>query len=343
MMKSYSSLDRMIAALNFEKPDRVPVFLNNALATSRAIGATIRDIITNPDKFSEALLASYRLYGYDGVRISCDVTVEAEAMGGKAVYPPDGPAALVAHPVTCKEDFFKLKKPNPKTDGRMPLMLKTTELVRKELKDEGYISSSVMGPLNIASQLVGVTNLMILIYEDLEYFEQLLDFACEVTVEYGTAMAKAGANTITMGEAMASVSMIGPHHYKNFIQPRHKRVIDEFNRSGIKYHTFHICGQIDPILEAVSDTGVASIDVDSPVDMKACRERLGHKTTFIGNISPAELVTASPERITELCAEVLSGKDGLGLVLGAGCNMSPATPTENIMAMVQAAKTYGVY
>lgn len=342
-MKSYSSLDRMIAALNFEKPDRVPVFLNNALATSRVIGATIRDIITNPDKFSEALLASYRLYGYDGIRISCDVTVEAEAMGGKATYPIDAAASLVVHPVSCKEDFFKLKKPNPKTDGRMPLMLKTTQLVRKEVKDEVYISSSVMGPLNIASQLLGVQNLMMTIIEDPAYLEQLLDFTSEITVEYGKAMAQAGANTITMGEAMCSVSMIGPHHYKNFVQSRHKRIIDEFNRAGIKYQTYHICGQLDPILEAVSDTGVASIDVDSPVDMKASRERLGSKTTFIGNISPAELVFSSPERITELCASVLSGKDGLGLILGAGCNMSPATPKENIMAMVQAAKTYGAY
>ncbi|MDD2498641.1 MAG: uroporphyrinogen decarboxylase family protein [Desulfitobacteriaceae bacterium] len=343
MIKSYTPLDRMMAALNFEKPDRVPVFLNNALATSRAIGVHIRDIITNPDKFKEALVTSYRIYGYDGIRISCDVTVEAEAMGGKAAYPQDAGASLVKNPVSSKEDFFKLKKPNPKKDGRMPLMLRTTELVRKEVGDGVYIASSVMGPLNIASQMVGVTNLMLLIYDDPVYFEQLLDFASEITVEYGTEMFKAGANTITMGEAMCSVSMIGPHHYKNFVQPRHKRVIDGFNSNGVKYHTYHICGQLEPILEAVSDTGVASIDVDSPVDMIACRERLGRKTTFIGNISPAELVRSSPERITELCAHVLSGKDGLGLVLGAGCNMSPATPPENIKAMVEAAKTYGVY
>ena len=344
MNKNYLSKERMLAALNFEKPDKVPVFLNNALATSRATGVRIKDMVTNPEKFSEALCTCYEKYGYDGIRISCDVAVEGEAMGGTAQYPEDAAVFLVEHPLkNAHEDFKKLKMPDPYSSGRMPIMIKTTELTRKRLGEGAYIASSVMGPANIASQLLGVNEFMMMFYDDPDFLEQLLDFTSEITVMYGKAMYKAGADCITMGEAICSTKSIGPNKYVNFVKKRHKRVIAEFNKAGIKYHTFHICGQLEPILLDVAETGVASVDVDSPVNMKTSREQLGHKMTMIGNISPAELLNSPKERITELCADVLLGKYGLGLVLGAGCNIAPNTPEVNLRAMVESIKTYGIY
>jgi uroporphyrinogen decarboxylase len=156
-------------------------------------------------------------------------------------------------------------------------------------------------------------------------------------------MYKAGADGLMMGEAVCSCSSIGPAFYREFAKKRHKIIIDEFKRCGLACHGFHICGQLAPILQDVAESGADSVDVDSPVDMAACRETLGRRLTLLGNISPAELFSAKPERITELCAEALTAKEGLGLVLGAGCTMSPDTPEANIRAMVGAAKTYGRY
>ena len=337
--KHYRSKERMLAAFNFQKPDRVPVFLNNALASSRVIGVKIKEMVTNPEQFSNALCASYEKYGYDGVRISCDVSLEAEAMGGIARYPEDDVVSLIDHPLkNPEEDFKKLKMPDPYSSGRMPVMVKTTELTRQRLGEKAFIASSLQGPGNMVSQLLGVNEFMLMFYDDPDLLEKLFDFACEVTVLYGKALHKAGADCIIIGEAICSTGSIGPNHYKTFLKKRHKKIIDEFNAAGIKYHTYHICGSLDPILMDVADTGVTSIDVDSPVDMKASREKLGSRMTMIGNISPAEILKSSPERINELCTEVLSGKDGLGLVLGAGCTMALNSPEANLRAMVESAQ-----
>ncbi len=342
-MANYTSYDRMVAAFRLERPDRVPVLLNNAAATSRAIGVKVGQMIRNPEVFADALCTSYEKYGYDAVRINADVAVEAEAMGGTAIFPEDAPGSLIKHPVADEADFDRLTLPNPQTDGRMPIMLKTVELVRKRLGEGAFISASAMGPMNIASQLLGVEEFLIQAIEEPEFIEKMLDFTAEVTVLYGKALFKAGATCITMGEAVCSCDVIGKDRYIEFAQKRHRRVIDEFNRSGMPFHTWHICGNIAPILPAVAETGVASIDIDTPINVGESRRTLGPRLAMLGNISPAELLRAPAEKITSLCEQVLADKESLGFVLGAGCNMNPDTPEANIRAMVEAAKTFGTY
>jgi MtaA/CmuA family methyltransferase len=331
----------MMVAFKLERPDRVPVFLNNALATCRVIGRKVGDMVRNPEVFCDALCTSYEKYGYDAIRISSDVAVEAEAMGGTAVYPEDAAVALKDHPVKSEKDFLKLTPPNPCTDGRMAIMVKTVELVRKRLGENVFISASASGPLNMASQLLGVEKFLMMSIEDPELVEKILDFTAEITVLYAKALFKAGATCITMGEAVCNV--IGKNRYVELAQKRHKRIVEEYNRLGMHYHTLHICGNIVPILQDVADTGIASIDIDTPMNFGTSRKTLGRRTVMIGNIAPTELLMSAPERITELCAAVLSDKEGLGLILGSGCNMNPNTPGKNIYAMVDAAKTYGLY
>jgi len=317
--------------------------LNNSLATCRAIGRKIGDLVRNPEVFCDAQCASYEKYGYDAVLLSSDVAVEAEAMGGKAVYPEDAAVALVDNPVKSEKDFLKLVPPNPLTDGRMAVMVKTVELIRKKLGENAFITASASGPVNMASQLFGVEKFLIMFIEEPEFLEKVLDFTAEITVLYAKALFKAGATCITMGEAMCACNVIGKSRYIEFVQKRHKRIVEEYERCGIHNHILHICGNIAPILSDVADTGIASIDIDTPVSFKASRETLGRRISMTGNIAPAELLLSAPERITELCADLLSEKEGLGLILGAGCNMNVKTPEKNIHAMVDAAKTYGVY
>jgi MtaA/CmuA family methyltransferase len=268
--------------------------------------------------------------------------VEAEAMGAPAHYPEDGLVSIKEPLIKEPGDFERLKMPNPLSDGRMAVMIKTTELVRRA-REDAFIISSVQGPLNTASQLLGVSDMMLLMIEDPEFLDRILDFTAELTLLYGKAMYTAGADGLMMGEAVCSASSIGPVFYRQFAKKRHTMIIDELTRSGLRCHGFHICGQLAPILRDLAETGVDSVDVDSPVDMKAAREQLGSRLTMLGNIAPSELLNSTPGGIKELCQGVLSGREALGPVLGAGCTMAPDTPEANIRAMVEAAGESEIY
>lgn len=338
-----NGLERILAALDFKKPDRVPVFLNNTFSSAALVGTKVSKLCRNTDLFTQVLLEGYRRYGYDGIRVGADVTTEAEAMGCTASFPEDGIPGICNSIVKTENDFHKLKMPNPYTDGRMPMVLEATRRCSAEMGSEGFVCSLVMGPVNIASQLMGVENMLVTSMMEPEYFEKVLEFTSEVTVNFAQACVRSGAHGVVMGEATCSASMLGPAIYEEYIQRIHKRVIDELRLRGVKYTTLHICGKLEnQQLDMIANTGVTALDVDTPVDMSAARAFLGNRMAFIGNISTTELLTKSPEFIDGKCKEVLDSKN-LGLILGAGCTMGPATPEENVAALVNSAKKYGVY
>ena len=338
-----TSLERMLAALRFEKPDRVPVFLNNTLPVTCLTKSSVRDINLNEDNFVEALLAGYHYYGYDGVRVGIDVTIEAEAMGCKLNFPEDDFASVREFVLKDPDNLDKLKVPDPQSDGRMPMIVNATSRIAKEVGDKAFVGSLIMGPGVLASQLMGAHDFLIMCLTEPEYIEKLLDFCSEVTIRFGTAVTKAGAHGVVIGEAMCSPQMLGPVLYKELVLGRHKRIIEELKRNGAENQIFHICGNVESILEDVANTGATGLDVDTPLDIVKGRSMLGKRLAFTGNVSPALLLNGSVEEVLEACAGTLAIKDELGLVLNAGCCMARLTPPENIKAMVEAASTIGCY
>ena len=78
-------------------------------------------------------------------------------------------------------------------------------------------------------------------------------------------------------------------------------------------------------------------------DMTQAKKMLGDKCCIAGNV-PASLVsTGTPEQIKETCRQLIEtcGVGG-GYILGTGCSVDMAPP-ENLRAMMEAVKEYGVY
>ena len=84
-------LERLNLVFNHEKPDRVPVCLSSMEQSSRSIGCSVRDIMTNPEKAILADLGTLAKYDCDSV---CSAYAEphvigTEEMGTKVLYPED--------------------------------------------------------------------------------------------------------------------------------------------------------------------------------------------------------------------------------------------------------------
>ncbi|MCL2163925.1 MAG: uroporphyrinogen decarboxylase family protein [Oscillospiraceae bacterium] len=339
-----TSLDRMLSAIYFEKPDQVPVFLNNTLTIPRLIGASVYDICHKEDKFAEALLAGYKFYGYDGVRVGIDGSFEPEAMGCELNCPENGFWSVKSHILSDPDNFNRLKIPDPYSSGRMPMMVNTVKRLSGEIGGKAFIGALVLGPAVLASQLMGVEDYLIALMTDPEYIGKLHDFCVEAATGYAVALYKAGAHGIVIGEAICSPQVIGAAAYRESIMPWHKMLISELASRGIDVHILHICGNAESIFSDVASTGAAGLDVDSPVDMLKERAALGNRMAFTGNIRPELLLNGSVDEVKAACAKALEAKgDSGGLVLNAGCCMALETPHENIKAMVEMARVAGCY
>lgn len=335
-----NSFERMEAAMGLKPVDRVPVFPIHHYSSTRVLGEKIGRYAANPEIMAECLEAAAAYMGYDAVCTGSDVAVEGEACGGKCVQPEDAPAFIAEPVIRQPEDLNKLTVPDPYTAGRMPVVIKATELLRKRIGGKIYLAATVMGPMNVAGQLRGVQDLMFDIIEEPEFFERLLDFSLEVSLTYAKALVRAGADQIQAGEAACSTNFISPSTYRDFIMPRQKIWVEELHKAGCASALIHVCGKIEPILKDLGSTGADCLDIDYMVSMKEAREVSG--TAVRGNVNPTKTVMeGTVEEVLKEANEVLEETRGMtGIVLGTGCDVPPAAPNENVKALTTASQCF---
>ena len=78
-------------------------------------------------------------------------------------------------------------------------------------------------------------------------------------------------------------------------------------------------------------------------DMAKAKETLGKNACLIGNVPSSMLGLATPDEVKAYCKKLIdtAGKGG-GFIMGNGAFFDEAKP-ENVKAMVDFTKEYGVY
>ncbi len=340
-MEQMTSYERMMAAIRFDPCDRVPISPLFHYAGAKLLGKSVREYATDAETLAACSLHTTKLFGFDSVMLGTDVAIEAEALGCPVEQPENAPMHILSSILTEDTDFDSLKIPDPYTDGRLPILLKATSLCKKAVGKDGFVISCANGPINNAGQFFGITELMYLSIDDPELFERVLDFSLAVSIRFSKALVEAGADMILAGEALASPNFISPKLYRAHILPRQKIWADELRKVG-GLSLMHICGNTRPILADMQLGGFDCVDVDWPVKMHEARAFSG--AAVRGNIDPSSvLVQGTPADVDAAVKAVMDDAKGAGLILGTGCDVSVATPIENLYAYAEAAHKYGKY
>ena len=136
--------------------------------------------------------------------------------------------------------------------------------------------------------------------DDEPFCAELMDLCVEVGIEFARAQVDAGADTIGIGDAIAS--QVSPATYERLIQPRERRLIEAVHAAGARVR-LHICGDTTHLLPGIAGLGADIVDVDHMVDMAGARRVLGAGVTLAGNIDPAAVLRSrSPQAIREAMA-----------------------------------------
>jgi uroporphyrinogen-III decarboxylase len=131
--------------------------------------------------------------------------------------------------------------------------------------------------------------------------------------------------------------------FKTFYFAPLKKVMDAFINDGYIVVLFAE-GSYDTRLEYFADFPKGSIHWQfDRTDMVRAKMVLGSKFSLEGNVPSSLLTTGNPREVKERCRQLIEvcGKGG-GYVLAGGASISNPK-VENLKAMVDAAKEYGVY
>ncbi len=230
-----------------------------------------------------------------------------------------------------------IKDPNPKTDGLLPFIIQRLVNCQTEIQKAGYeIKFAIArGPLNIASFLMGSTELMMAMMMDPDNTHKLLEKITRFTIswlEYQKEKFPSIDGILILDDI---VGFVGDDECRAFALPYLKRIFSSFNA---RVNFFHNDAQGIISTPYLKDIGVNIFNFSFEHSLQEIRDLAGGDITLMGNLPPRDvLATGTPEQVCEGTLKMYrSIKDKSHILWSVGGGMPPGVSTENIRAFTRA-------
>ncbi|MHA1734666.1 MAG: uroporphyrinogen decarboxylase family protein [Promethearchaeota archaeon] len=187
-----------------------------------------------------------------------------------------------------------------------------------------------------------------MLYKDKQFASRVFEDRARFSLEVAKLAMDEGAEVLFLLDDLAykGRAFLSPRMMRTYVYPHLKTVVGEAHRRGVKV-LLHSCGDITDIFGDLLDVGFDAVNPIEPtagMDIFSLKREYGSRVTFIGNVSPQELATGSPDDIRaytrRLIREVAPGG---GFILSSGHSINPYVRRENYLAMLEVAREYGVY
>jgi len=140
--------------------------------------------------------------------------------------------------------------------------------------------------------------------------------------------------------------MMSPKDWERFVEPVYKRLADNAHKYGAKF-LVHTDGNLNESFPGMVRAGVDAaepLEYESGMRLKPLKENYP-EITLIGNVPASEaLCVGSVEFTIEITKQCIQdAAPGGGYILAPGANVLANTRIENITAMLDTVKKFGVY
>ena len=323
--------------------ERIPVMAHNFMMATHEAGVTHREYRENPEIMARTLTDATLEYDLDCVLLDVDTALLASACGAEVVYPEDAPAVVKGEqPRSYAELLEVLPSIDLLASPRVQVYLEAArQLVAWGNANDRFIRINAdQGAFSLACLLRGMDAfLMDLLDPDREEdVRNLIEATFKVAVKMHELCAATGAHMTSYGNSSEGCSVISPRLFRRVAKTYETRLAAELKARGIPY-LCHICGDVNPILPDLVDTGCPAFELDWKTDVNRVFEVAHGHFTLSGNVDPALFVTGTSEQVaaaSKAVCDLYRGKGGL--VLCSGCALGPGTRPENLKAFVAAAR-----
>ncbi len=235
-------------------------------------------------------------------------------------------------------DVQYLKKPDPRRDGLLPLIVNRLKRYQPRIEDAGHQVkfATCRGPFNIASFLLGATEFMLALKTAPADTHRLLDLITDFMVDWIGWQRECFPTIDGLMVLDDIIGFVGPKDFQEFALPRLKRVFD-LDVTVKFFHNDAPCKVCAPFL---ADIGINLLNFGIQHTLSDMRQWTGGRVALMGNIPPRDvLAVGTPADVTRAVVEMLAAmpqKDRL--VVSCGGGMPPGASTANLDAFIAAAE-----
>jgi uroporphyrinogen-III decarboxylase len=231
------------------------------------------------------------------------------------------------------DEVNSMKVPDPKSDGLLPFVIQRLVSCHDRIIRSGHTIKFAVsrGPLNIASFLLGTTELMTGLMMDPDNSHRLLEKITAFTIDwlqYQKEIFPSVEGILILDDI---VGFVGDEECREFAVPYISRIFKAFD-SEISF--FHNDAQGLVSSPYLKDMGVNMFNFSFEHSMKEIRELAGDGITLVGNLPPRDvLASGTPDMVREETAKMVHEfADNRRVIWSCGGGVPPDVSTENIRA-----------
>lgn len=232
-------------------------------------------------------------------------------------------------------DIEHLVKPDVRTDGMLPFIIQRLKTYEPQIKDEGHnIRFAVSrGPLNIASFLMGTTELMMAMMTSPVQVHLLLgkitDFIKD-WIDYQKSCFSSIEGLMVLDDL---IGFIGETEFAEFATPYFREI---FSMAGTDVKLLHNDANGLVTAAHLKDMSVDIFNFSFEHSFKEIFELAGPGVTLLGNIPPRDIMASGSESDVRdsLRRAFRERPDDARIIWSVGGGMAPDVPSVNIKAFI---------
>jgi uroporphyrinogen decarboxylase len=296
------------------------------------------DTSTWLDTYLEVMARFPEVVFLPGFWVEYGMANEPSAFGARVVWRSDSPPSL-RHLELPPSDWPKLPRPDPETDGLMPLVLRRLELLEKGGLPEPHRVhfAAARGPLAVAAHVLGTTTFLEATAAEPEATAAALEIFTDTVIAFLRAQVARLREPLGVLVLDDLPGMLSPRGFDRMALPCLQRVFDAFPDLLRVYHNDTPCPHLLP---RIGQLHCEVWNFSHEMDIAAVRAAVP-RMALLGNVAPlGTLVRGTPEQVfreARACVEKVAA--GGAFILSAGGGLSPGTPAEHIDALVRAARS----
>lgn len=330
-----SRIDAFRKAMAMEEVEQVPAIPTVSGWVARFSGIPLKALIYDADAMVKAHLEAQKAVGYDALFAYIDPLYIPESFGCQLAFLSSGAADAVPLDLKTAADVDALRFPDIRKDSRLPLILSVVERLVNSPGRAVPVLPLVEAPFTNCARMLSTEKMMRAVLKNRPLVEKLLDKVAQLLSQFGQAVGELGADGLIIADPVGSSTMVSARIYEELVLPHLKRFIKSLQIPAI----LHVCGDTEPILDMMADTGARILSLDQCMDLAKAKDKVAGRCGVGGNVDPVNvLLLGTVDDVKRETLRCLKQGGRKGYVLMAGCAVSPRTPIENIRAMIDTAR-----
>jgi uroporphyrinogen decarboxylase len=380
-MAGMTSRERVLAALNHQEPDWVPMALGSSNSTSLSAGAyenlkRYLGLESEPRFLAGQAIGTaiidepvLQLLGSDVRGIfdhplpdRCEiwegkeVLIDAWGIARQKCSSTDS-YYIIRHPLqdATLDDLERYPWPDPQDPARVEGLATQAKSLREDTDFAVMGSPWLLSLFEKATYLRGMEQLLVDLLLNPAFAQALLGQLVELSKEQLALFLEAVGpyiDIIRIGDDVSSQHgpLMSPDLYRQMVKPYEKELITFIKERTEAKVYFHCCGNVYPLIDDFIDIGV---DILDPIQVSAkdmgntarLKQEFGDRICFCGAIDTQYVLPfGTPEEVeAEVKRRIRDLAPGGGYLLAPVHTVQPDVPPENIIAMCQAGQKHGYY